>query len=116
MTPAEQKCLDAIARLSDRGVSPSFDELRLFLGLKSKSGVHRMVHALAARGYISIASGKRRTIQIVSRQAEEVPFERMAAAAVLHVIARTSLDQPITISTMRAALVRAFTSDREIEA
>ena len=33
-------------RLNDSGVSPSFDEMREALDLKSKSGVHRLISAL----------------------------------------------------------------------
>ena len=33
-------------RLHDSGISPSFDEMREALDLKSKSGVHRLISAL----------------------------------------------------------------------
>ena len=40
-------------RLSDTGVSPSFDEMKRALGLKSKSGIHhRTDHGLEERGFI----------------------------------------------------------------
>ncbi|HVL78178.1 MAG TPA: repressor LexA, partial [Sphingomicrobium sp.] len=39
-------------RLDRGGVSPSFDEMREALDLKSKSGVHRLVSALEERGFI----------------------------------------------------------------
>src|SRR3569833_888658 len=40
------------ARLKKDGVSPSFDEMREALDLKSKSGVHRLISALEERGFI----------------------------------------------------------------
>ncbi|HBU61508.1 MAG TPA: repressor LexA, partial [Oceanicaulis sp.] len=39
-------------RLSEDGVSPSFDEMKEALNLASKSGVHRLVSALEERGFI----------------------------------------------------------------
>ena len=39
-------------RLKQDGVSPSFDEMREALDLKSKSGVHRLISALEERGFI----------------------------------------------------------------
>ena len=35
-----------------RGVSPSFDEMKDALGLKSKSGIHRLITGLEERGFI----------------------------------------------------------------
>src|SRR3546814_4812735 len=39
-------------RLSTSGVSPSFEEMKEALALKSKSGVHRLISALEERGFI----------------------------------------------------------------
>ena len=39
-------------RLGDSGVCPSFDEMKEALGLKSKSGVHRLITGLEERGFI----------------------------------------------------------------
>ena len=39
-------------RLEKDGVSPSFDEMKDALGLKSKSGVHRLITALEERGFL----------------------------------------------------------------
>ena len=36
-------------RLKESGISPSFDEMREALDLKSKSGVHRLISALEER-------------------------------------------------------------------
>ncbi|MFO1156203.1 MAG: repressor LexA, partial [Rhodospirillales bacterium] len=37
-------------RLRDSGVSPSFDEMKEALGLRSKSGIHRLMTGLEERG------------------------------------------------------------------
>jgi repressor LexA len=39
-------------RLGETGISPSFDEMREALELKSKSGVHRLISALEERQFI----------------------------------------------------------------
>lgn len=108
MTPAQQRCLDAIERLSVDGVPPSFEELRLHLGLGSKAGVHRLVHALADRGYITITPDRKRSIQLVTREAESVPFDRMAHAAFFHVQARLATGLTVSPATIRGALVESF--------
>src|SRR3712207_5907469 len=40
------------AELAKSGVSPSFEEMKEALSLKSKSGVHRLISALEERGFI----------------------------------------------------------------
>ena len=42
-------------RLGEGGVSPSFDEMKDALGLKSKSGIHRLITGLEERGFSSAA-------------------------------------------------------------
>jgi len=42
--------------------SPTFTEMRLALGLDSKSGVHRLVTSLEERGYISRIKNRARSI------------------------------------------------------
>lgn len=49
------------------GVSPSFDEMAAALALASKSGVHRMLTGLEARGYIERLHGRARAIRILRR-------------------------------------------------
>ena len=39
-------------RLKESGVSPSFDEMKEALNLKSKAGIHRLITALEERGFI----------------------------------------------------------------
>ncbi|MBV1900178.1 MAG: transcriptional repressor LexA [Kordiimonadaceae bacterium] len=52
-------------RLTDSGVSPSFDEMKDALGLKSKSGVHRLINALEERGFIRRMANRARALEIV---------------------------------------------------
>lgn len=59
LTPRQAECLLFIeARLMLTRVCPSYDEIRLHLGSKSKSGVHRLVDGLVERGYLRRGPGK----------------------------------------------------------
>lgn len=52
-------------RLSSGGVSPSFDEMKDALGLKSKSGVHRLINALEERGFIRRMANRARALEVL---------------------------------------------------
>lgn len=65
MTPRQKQCLDFIVGYhNERGVSPSYDDIKYGLGLVSKSGVHRLVHALAERGHITFLRDRARSIAV----------------------------------------------------
>lgn len=51
--------------LSERGVSPSFDEMKDALGLKSKSGIHRLITGLEERGFIRRLRHKARALEVL---------------------------------------------------
>lgn len=50
--------------MSEDGIAPSFDEMKNALGLKSKSGIHRMITALEERGYIERLPHRARALEI----------------------------------------------------
>ena len=52
-------------RLSESGVSPSFEEMKEALALKSKSGVHRLISALEERGFIRRLPNRARALEVV---------------------------------------------------
>jgi len=52
-------------RLSETGVSPSFEEMKEALDLKSKSGVHRLISALEERSFIRRLPNRARALEIV---------------------------------------------------
>jgi repressor LexA len=52
-------------RLNESGISPSFDEMREALDLKSKSGVHRLIAALEERGFIRRLPNRARALQVL---------------------------------------------------
>ena len=52
-------------RLKASGVSPSFDEMREALELKSKSGVHRLISALEERQFIRRLPNRARALEVI---------------------------------------------------
>ncbi len=60
-------------RLNDSGVSPSFDEMREALDLKSKSGVHRLISALEERGFIRRLPNRARALEVLKLPESAAP-------------------------------------------
>ena len=58
-------------RLNDTGVSPSFEEMKEALDLKSKSGVHRLISALEEREFIRRLPNRARALEVL-RQPDNV--------------------------------------------
>jgi repressor LexA len=52
-------------RLSEGGVSPSFEEMKEALALKSKSGIHRLISGLEERGFIRRLAHRARALEVV---------------------------------------------------
>lgn len=50
--------------MSEDSIAPSFEEMKDALGLKSKSGIHRMITALEERGYIERLPHRARALEI----------------------------------------------------
>jgi repressor LexA len=53
------------AKLNESGVSPSFEEMKDALDLKSKSGVHRLISALEERGFIRRLPNRARALEVL---------------------------------------------------
>jgi len=51
--------------LGQHGVSPSFDEMKDALGLKSKSGIHRLISGLEERGFIRRLPHRARAVEVL---------------------------------------------------
>lgn len=52
-------------RMQSDGVAPSFDEMKLALDLKSKSGIHRLIGALEERGFLRRLPHRARALEVV---------------------------------------------------
>ena len=52
-------------KLRSSGISPSYEEMKQSLNLKSKSGIHRLISALEERGFIKRLAHKARALEVV---------------------------------------------------
>ncbi|QDZ07218.1 transcriptional repressor LexA [Sphingomonas panacisoli] len=65
-------------RLADTGVSPSFEEMKEALDLKSKSGVHRLISALEERQFLRRLPNRARALEVL-KMPERAEAKRPAA-------------------------------------
>ncbi|MFO1083715.1 MAG: transcriptional repressor LexA [Reyranellaceae bacterium] len=76
-------------RLNDDGVSPSFDEMKEALRLKSKSGIHRLITGLEERGFLRRLPHRARALQVL-----KLPdAAAMPAMNVTPLISRTGMSE-----------------------
>jgi len=79
LTAKQRELLVFIQRkLEDTGISPSFEEMKDALDLKSKSGVHRLISALEERGFIRRLPNRARALEVL-KQPDDVSATRNAA-------------------------------------
>lgn len=64
--------------IGETGVSPSFDEMKDALDLRSKSGVHRLVSGLEERGFLRRLAHKARALEVL-RLPEDAAFDKSGA-------------------------------------
>ncbi|WP_374015258.1 transcriptional repressor LexA [Phaeobacter sp. A36a-5a] len=113
LTKKQLDLLDFInTRLQKDGVPPSFDEMKVALDLRSKSGIHRLITALEERGFIRRLAHRARAIEIIrlpdslgsaqqmteaapSEPANQVSAPAMIAAMELPVMGRIAAGVPI---------------------
>ena len=65
-------------RLRDSGVSPSFDEMKEALKLRSKSGIHRLITGLEERGFIRRLPHRARALEVL-RMPDDMAAESQVA-------------------------------------
>ena len=68
-------------RLRETGVSPSFDEMKEALGLRSKSGIHRLMTGLEERGFVRRLPHRARALEVI-RMPENMNAPQSRAAGV----------------------------------
>ncbi|MDE1915582.1 MAG: transcriptional repressor LexA [Sphingomonadales bacterium] len=68
-------------RLEEDGVSPSFEEMKDALDLKSKSGVHRLISALEERGFIRRLPNRARALEVLRQPEDVIGSARPSASA-----------------------------------
>lgn len=91
-------------QLKASGVSPSFDEMREALDLKSKSGVHRLISALEERQFIRRLPNRARALEVVRLPDTQAATSTPAAPQPRAVVAAND-----TIDLMMAGRIAAGT-------
>jgi repressor LexA len=80
-------------RLEETGISPSFEEMKEALDLKSKSGVHRLISALEERGFLRRLPNRARALEVIRQPEDATPARGSASGNVV----------PLTPSAPRTA-------------
>ena len=79
LTRKQHELLTFIDRhLRETGFSPSFEEMKDALQLKSKSGIHRLISALEERGFLSRRHHRARALEVT--RLPDAPSRRPAVA------------------------------------
>ena len=83
-------------RLEETGISPSFEEMKEALDLKSKSGVHRLISALEERGFIRRLPNRARALEVIKQPEDATPVGRSRPAndVVSRTVAPPAAPQP----------------------
>ena len=92
-------------RMKTGDIAPSFDEMREELGLKSKSGIHRLITALVERGYLERLPNRARALE-VKKLPEGYEEDQM----------RNVVQMPITSNTVEVPLYGRIAAGSPIEA
>lgn len=90
-------------RLEETGVSPSFEEMKDALDLKSKSGVHRLISALEERGFLRRLPNRARALEVIREPGDATPARSTIAAAAAAVTGNVVTLPAATVRTSPAA-------------
>jgi repressor LexA len=90
-------------RLAETGVSPSFEEMKEALDLKSKSGVHRLIRALEERSFIRRLPNRARALEVMRMPERVIPLKGAGSAAAASAPA-APIPAPIAAAPSRAPL------------
>lgn len=103
-------------RLDSSGISPSFEEMKEALGLKSKSGIHRLISALEERGFLRRLPNRARALEVlkVPEAAKSAPVRenvvplRKAAPAMRPIAANDIIEVPLHGKIAAGVPIEAF--------
>ena len=66
LTPQQKRLYDIIKKfIAANSYSPSYEEMKQLMGLRSKSNIHAFVHQLERRHWVGIQNGANRSIFIL---------------------------------------------------
>ncbi|GGI86292.1 LexA repressor [Polymorphobacter multimanifer] len=117
LTRKQQELLGFIDdRLKASGVSPSFEEMKEALSLRSKSGVHRLINALEERNFIRRLPNRARALEVLRLPDAMKPAPAVAAKSSLPLPepANDSVSVPLHGRIAAGLPVEALESDRSL--
>ena len=103
-------------KLDNSGISPSFEEMKEALGLKSKSGIHRLISALEERGFLRRLPNRARALEVIkvpeaakpaSTRENVVPL-RKPAPAIRPIAANDIIEVPLHGKIAAGVPIEAF--------
>ncbi len=107
-------------RLSESGVSPSFDEMKDALGLASKSGIHRLITALEERGFIRRLAHRARALEVIKLPEDMQTPQTQATAQIkdftVGLSSGQSMDLPEPANSVDVPLLGRIAAGTPIEA
>jgi len=80
------------SHLEATGCSPSFDEMKVGLQLRSKSGIHRLITALEERGFLRRRAHRARALEIIRMPNAAIPVESRTKPAPREEMAEKNFD------------------------
>ncbi|MCA0871278.1 transcriptional repressor LexA [Seohaeicola saemankumensis] len=121
LTKKQLDLLDFIHKRVQRdGVPPSFDEMKVALDLRSKSGIHRLITALEERGFIRRLAHRARAIEIVklpeSLGGAPSGFQPRVIDGDRPDAPRPAASEPVTLSAVELPLMGRIAAGVPIEA
>ncbi len=103
-------------RLTDSGVSPSFDEMKDALGLASKSGIHRLITALEERGFIRRLPHRARALEVIKLPEANVPKQPIGGFKPNVVSNNPDMARPVAANTVDIPILGRIAAGSPIEA
>ncbi len=90
-------------KMSEDDISPSFEEMKDALGLKSKSGIHRLISALVERGYIERLPHRARALEIIRLPESFVRKQGNSAGGAIGSSVGRSMANVVSLNSANAA-------------
>ena len=85
LTVKQKKLLEYINSFQKKnGVTPSYEEMKSALDLKSKSGIHRLILALEERGFLKRLAHKARALEVIKDGITSAKFHNYQKKNVVH--------------------------------
>jgi len=103
-------------RIAEEGVPPSFDEMKEALGLRSKSGIHRLITGLEERGFIKRLPHRARALEIIRLPEDVEPRAAKSSARKTRLPANMPDMAAIAAQSIRLPLYGRIAAGAPIEA